>query len=379
MWRIWLGLGACVWLATIASSAAINFLAGHHLGRTPAEALVFGILGVGADVWKALGPIFIVTLWRARQRSAAALASLVWLVCFLFAVSASLGLTAENRQARAGAREALHLDYLAAQRELADVDARRAAISERRTTQEIEQAIAAVMARPLAGHGTVASLSLACHKDMWRTRAACLEVAGLRVALAAASEREKLEAEASRLARRISTLQTAGAREETDAQASLISRLSFGRIAVGDVNLVVVLLLAAMVELISAFAPVVLHEYARARRRQHAVVDGRDVSRHDTQGPGRPDHVYEFIAARVVPDVSGRVARRAVIDDYEAWCRSRGSLMLTRDSFASALEQIFVKDLAGKVRADGEHYVGFRLRSGCNAPLLAKPQAQRVA
>lgn len=190
MWRLWLVLGSLVWLATITASGMMNFIAGQKLGSTALEGLVFGALGAGADAWKAFGPIFIVTLWRARQWLASLLAVATWAACFLFAVSAALGLAAENREARVGSRESPQLTYRAVERELAEQIAKRDAVPESRTPHEIDQAIAAVLARAVPGRGTIRSLSEGCSRDTPRPREPCAEIAELNVALAKATDRQ---------------------------------------------------------------------------------------------------------------------------------------------------------------------------------------------
>ncbi|MFN0135085.1 MAG: hypothetical protein ACKVS9_03110, partial [Phycisphaerae bacterium] len=92
---MWLFIGWLIWLVTIAASGSINFLAGHELGRSQEEAYVFAALAVGADGWKALGPVFIATLLRNHRRVIAGIAAVVWTACFIVAVSGALGLTAK--------------------------------------------------------------------------------------------------------------------------------------------------------------------------------------------------------------------------------------------------------------------------------------------
>jgi len=369
MWRLWLVLGAIVWLATIIASGMMNFIAGQQLGRTALEGLVFGVLGAGADAWKAFGPIFIVTLWRARQRLATSIAAVVWTACFLFAISAALGLVAENREARTGSREMMQTAYLAAERELAEHEQRRDAVAERRSVREIEQAIAAVLARPVPDRGTIGSLSGACSRDTPRTREACAEIAELRVALARAGERQQLQARIDAQKAKLEVLRDKGARLSADPQARLIHRLTFGLVATADVSLAVVLLMGMFVELISAFAPVVLTEFARSQRRDHDVAACRGQPREAAERPDMTEHVYEYLAARVVPDVAGIVQRDAIANDYAEWCRQTGRLALSRDVFLATLDAICREQLGEQVQVGEDGYVGFKL--GAGAPSLA--------
>ena len=192
MWWVWVALGACVWLATIAASGAVNYLAGFQFGRSAAEAHVFAVLGVCADAWKALGPIFIVTLPRERRFLPAALAFAVWIVCLTFAVSAALGLVAQNRSALTGGRELVHYSLESASEDLALLQRKRAALGDVGAPGEYRAAIDAALAVALHG-GTVATISVSCSKDNLRTRVACAHIAELRSTLARGIEAEKLE------------------------------------------------------------------------------------------------------------------------------------------------------------------------------------------
>src|ERR1700694_4819362 len=90
----------CGWLATaatIAISMRLNFLFGAALGQTTDKALVFGCVSVIADAWKGIAPLFICALLRERRIPSAAAASIVWLACFLFAVSSALGIAIQDR------------------------------------------------------------------------------------------------------------------------------------------------------------------------------------------------------------------------------------------------------------------------------------------
>jgi hypothetical protein len=77
VWRLGAALGFLVWVTTIGASATINYLAGAQYGRTDIEIKVFAALGVAADIWKAVGPLFIVALWRDRRRIPSFLSTVV--------------------------------------------------------------------------------------------------------------------------------------------------------------------------------------------------------------------------------------------------------------------------------------------------------------
>lgn len=380
MWRLWVFVGALVWLATISASASVNYLAGLGFGRTDIEAHVFAMLGVSADVWKALGPIFIVALFRSRRWVLMGLASLVWSVCFLVAVSAALGLAAENRTAKTGGREVIHITYTETMREVARLEEKRKRFTGAAPSAQLDAAIAAVLARPLHKGGTVGRLSDDCQKDHWRTREACAELAKLREELAEAKAREHLDADIARARRKADSLRVQGALRDADPQAELISRLTFGMLSVDDVGLAVVLTLVVMVELVSAFTPVVLHGFVAA----HRSAPRRDVARRGLSRSvaASPDtvvtltsvsfgDVYEYMLARVVPDLSASVAKSALYRDYVSWCREKRFAALSDEQFNAVFDRIVDRDLGGRVAQGKGSYRGFRIVNARQALLAS--------
>lgn len=389
MWRVWVILGASVWVATIGASATVNLMAGYELGRSAQEATVFGVLGVCADVWKAIGPIFLVMLWRSRKFTAAGLAAAVWAVCFAFAVSAALGLTARNRAAVIGGHEAVRLNYESVTRELSSAEEKRRALGDVGDPAEREAAMNVELAKPLPG-GTVGSLSSNCDKDQWRARAGCAAVAELRRELANAVEGRRLDERIAALSSELRNLRGLGGGADADPQAALISRMTLGRIAAGDVGLLVTLLLVGMVELISAFAPVVVSEYviaaraaAASRRRTPPVSAGRDNVGVviDTVAGVQPltavaTDLFQYLAERIVPDLNGSETIACLFDDYCDWCQANTMSPLRQDEFAGRLDEIARSDLGGRVVRRGSEYHGLRLASEGTRVLVLDRRAE---
>ncbi len=371
MWRLFVFLGGVIWLATIASSASLNYMAGFELGRSPAESHVFAVIGMCADLWKAIGPVFCAALWRARRVVAASLSIAVWLACFTFAVTAALGLAARNRGAVVGGHEALHLSYESVTRELEGVERRRAELGSVGVVAEREAALAERLAAPVPG-GTVASLSDNCSKDHWRTRGACAEIAGIRREFASALEGRRLDERIGSLRQELEGLRQQGATRDSDPQARLIARLSFGNIASGDVGLFVTLLLVAMIELTSAFAPLIIVEFAGTVPRP--VEAGRGWSRPVATERGtsdnpagvaliaRPDGtMQDYFSARIVLDASARVMPAELFGDYEHWCAATGKRSIGERKFFAELEAIVRSDLDGQIEKRNRAYRGLRI------------------
>lgn len=368
MLPIWISVGAVIWIATITASGAINYLAGYQFGRSPEESQVFALLGVSADAWKAIGPIFIVTLWRGSRRLATGFAAAVWIVCFTFAMLAALGLAAETRSAFTGGRESLKLSYTIAAKELSKTEHQRSQIGAALSPPEIQSSIEVVLARAVDSRGTVASLSNSCRKDSWRTRTACEEIAKLRQDLAKAREAQRLDERILHLKSEAQRLRDHGGLLESDPQAKLISRLSFGSIASEDVGLSVVLLLVIMVELISAFAPVVLSETAAVHRANRArVMIGTGQPQSDAlhvgsqADPLKIVDIYEYLSAQIRPDTKSSVSAKLLFNDYKMWCAARGFSEIDRKQFFTSFDMIIKHDMAGHVQRRGSNYFGFRL------------------
>jgi hypothetical protein len=382
VWRVWVVCGAAVWLTTIVASGAINFVAASQYGKSAIEALAFGGLAISADIWKATGPVFVAALWRAKRRSASLIAGLVWVCCFTFALSAALGLAAQNRSQLTAGSEGIGITYRSTEKELRELEDQRSRLGAQRSPGEVQAAIEASMARP-AGAGTVGTLSTSCTKDHWRTRTACGDVARLRQELASANEAERLETQIRRLQHKASLLRGRGVLSDADPQGELISRLTFGFLDVSDVGLGLVLLLAVMVELISAFAPLVVQEYASIRRKSRLAVPRRAVS--SDVAPARDTArllpptggLFEFIADRVVPRARSAVSIENLFQDYSQWCRTLRLACESREVFLSRFETIAKSDLGGRVYRKGNEYYGFRLSSRPQATIGRRRSVRR--
>ncbi len=366
MWRVTVFIGFVVWLATIGASGAVNYLAGYEFGRTPAEAQVFAILGLAADAWKALGPIFILTLWRAKRFVPAALASVLWSLCFVFAVTAALGLAAQNRSALTSAREGVRASYASIAQSLTKLSERRAAIGDVSSSNEYEAEIAAAFAAPAMG-GTIGSLSENCGKDVARTRLACAEIARLREDLARAVEAKRLDDAIAESNQKLQEFRKRGGTLDADPQAKLIARLTFGYVAAANVPLLLMTVLVAMVEVISAFAPVVLREFVAVHRGSPRSAATDHATSRSVAPPVvlRPvANLFEYLAERIVPDDNGVESEVALFTDYQEWSREHQYVPIEFTAFIQELDVIAARELSGRVRRRRKNFHGLRLISG---------------
>jgi hypothetical protein len=83
-------------LALSAVGIAINGWFARSLGSTPAAEWMFLAVGVTADLVALVMPSIAAGLWQARQRATAMVGWAVWLLAFVFAVTASVGFASMN-------------------------------------------------------------------------------------------------------------------------------------------------------------------------------------------------------------------------------------------------------------------------------------------
>ena len=367
--------GGLATAAMLAISMRLNYLFGYGLGRTAENALVFGAVSVIADAWKGLGPVFILTLARARRWPTAMAASVVWAACFLYSVSSALGIAIQDRTALTGGRETVQAGYAEVKAELDSVEGKLKGLAAHRSAGEIDAAIKIVLVRPITAgkrvRGTVETLSANCSRADTRTVEACAQVALLRQELAVAAEAASLNERLGELRRRAREFRDRGATLSSDAQAELFARLTRGRVSVRDVGPGLALLLAVVIELVSAFGPAVLAAYAdstRARKskedsRTPLVVTGRVLSQHVAAGRDDRDAVMEYMAERIAPaGATHAIGGEEIFADYVVWCSGRKSTSLSAREFLAEFDRKRREcDLEAKIRKFGNRYFGIKL------------------
>ena len=351
---LFLIVGGVATAAMLGISMRLNFLFGSSLGQTPEKAWVFGWVSVISDAWKGLGPIFILALFRARHRWSTAGAALIWIVCFSYSVTSALGVAVEDRSTRTGSRETIVMTYEETITEVGRLEKRRAGLRAHRTAAELEAAINALLLRPVESNqrirGTVGEISNNCQRVASRTTEACAEVSQLREELAAANEERDLDRRLSELTGQARQLRERGATKATDPQAELLARLSGGRLSPRDVGPGLSLLLAMTIELVSAFGPTVLSNYADATKGN------------DRMGGKRIGLVIDYLSDRIEPAANTEtLSESALYADYQAWCRTSERMALPVPEFVTGLDQLRADNGLGKIRKRKDRYCGIRL------------------
>jgi hypothetical protein len=85
-------------------SAAMNWRFGYTLGKSEFESQLYGAASAAADCFKALLPFFIFAALRNRSYSQALGGALLFVVCFSYSLTSSLGFAALNRADTTGTR-----------------------------------------------------------------------------------------------------------------------------------------------------------------------------------------------------------------------------------------------------------------------------------
>src|SRR5208337_5594594 len=185
--------------------------------------------------------------------------------------------------------------------------------------------------------GTVGEISNNCQRADSRTTEACAEVAQMRKDLAVATEERDLDQRISELTAQAWQLRERGGMKAADPQAQLLARLSGGRVSPDDVGPGLSLLLAMTIELVSAFGPTVLSNYADATKGN------------DRTGGKRIGLVIDYLSDRIEPAANTEtLSESALYADYQAWCRASERMALPVLEFVTGLDQPRAENGLGK-------------------------------
>ena len=348
--------GAVATTGMLIISMWLNYLFGSGLGQTPMRAVVFGCVSIIVDAWKGLGPIYILSLVRARRIPSAGAAIAVWFVCFLYSISSAIGIVVQDRATRTTGREMARATYGELQGRLEDLQGRRKIQRVTRSSGEIDAAIQGVLIRPVSDRGarSIGLLSNNCARTDGRTASACGEVAVLRQELAASREAARIDAEIGELQNSIVFARDGGAALPSDPQGETFSRLTNGRLTSTDVGFALALLLTAAIELISAFGPAVIAAFA-------------DASTKGVSGGAPPEvahvgGVLDYLADRVEPaDASARIDADQMYRDYVQWCAKGSRAAMSATDFVGAFDRSRVAQGIRQIKKVGRSYYGIRL------------------
>ena len=377
MRRILIAVGVIGTVAMLAVSMRLNYLFGYSLGQTPERAQVFAWVSMVADCWKAIGPIFLYSLTRSKRWVVSIPGGLLWIACFCYAVSSALGLAVQDRTHLIGGRETLRAQFADTMKDLAVQEAKLDRLPVHQSARVIDTVIDARLSQAIVpGEGrnrTVSAISSDCSKPDSRTASACADVSALRLERAIAIDAASIENAITDLKARAGDLRNRGATLDADPQAELLSRLTLGWLPVKNVGLALVLTLALVIELISAFGLVIVSAYCDATSMPSEPV---------TLGPASPGRrlpkpaaprqtvaqldevVLEYMAERLVPASQESVVGHAeLFADFEKWCRDNGIVAQPLAGFITGFERLCRE--CGLLESISKHkrgYKGLRLQ-----------------
>lgn len=353
-----------------------NYLFGYELGQTPEKQQLFAWANVAADVWKAVGLLALASLWRRRHRRIAIVGGIAWAACLTSGINSAISVYVKDRMTITSAREAGHASYAEAQNELADLEWKMSGVAVRRGVGQIEAAIAAVLNAPIViderVRGTVGQRSANCTRVETRTAEACAKISAFGEELAAAKERESLEARVTALRVRVQYLRERGAADAPDPVGEFYAWATRGLLSVRDVAFGFPLFFAFLIETVSTFGPVTIARYAELTRTTATQPDVQvrpDAARRSELYPAPTrldrmgDAVIQWMALRVVPaTTASAIGLETLHDDYVRWCAGVGVHPNDAAAFASAFDAVRdMPELAGKIRRFGTRYYGIRL------------------
>lgn len=241
--RIVLGLIAVLAALTfMGASAAMNWVFMSSLGKSPLEAQIFGAVSVAIDALKAMLPLFIAWALAAKKRMFAAIASGVFVLFFGFALISAVGFAAANRGAVTGGRDVVAARFQAAQRDVAEVEGKIAVLPKARPQAVIVEAL-----RALEQDRKWATSKGCTEATAADSRAFCEGYYGTKAELASALEAVRLDARLGDLRTEVRRLQDVGAGVDSDAQATLLSRLT--GVGTSTAQMALVVFLAVLVEI----------------------------------------------------------------------------------------------------------------------------------
>jgi len=231
--------------AILAISATMNWKFGYSLSPDPTERHLFGLASLAVDGLKATLPLFIVFLWRARHIGMTFIALALWLLCFSWSMASAVGFSASTRAEAFAGRTG-------------QVETRNA-LAER--AGEIKQLLSAIPAHRMSAVVKAELDTVDVPVTVWRrtkgctdftredSRQICQNALALRRELAAAEESARLEGELADVQKRLGTF--AGIVTDIDPQVHTLSMVT--ALPPDTVKLGLVLLLATLVEVASAF------------------------------------------------------------------------------------------------------------------------------
>ena len=254
-------IGLASTLAMLAVSAIMNFRFGYGLATNPADGLLYGALSAGADTLKVVMPF--IALWAAREklRSVFWVSLVVMCVCALYGWAGAAGHFSKNRLETAGEKTLQSDNYKDLRAEKARTEEAMKWLGAHRSVDGVKGDIQGLKAKNMR---------------LWTSSSECVEPSGpvarefcqryftLNAELGNAQQAEKHQARIDEITSKLGKVQGSAASqtEGGDAQAGTLSKLSFGLFSISMIQVILVLLGIACLEIGGGFGPFAVFAYA---------------------------------------------------------------------------------------------------------------------
>ena len=367
--------GACAVIAVglMAVSATLSWRFSYSLGGSLLESHAYAAAAAGLDILKGFLPFLITLRLGEGRRLAASAGFAVFVLGVIWSFTSAMGLAAQVHMAKANTIDNRQAAYREALALLARIETEQARITRRRSTAEISSEIETQLAATIrvgSQFKTVGLHSDHCARPQ-RAPVGCETVLRLRQELAAATEWQRLDAEANRVRARIGDLRQsgAGAYASLDAQAETIARalaVMTGREVSPDyVRLSLLILLGLLLEAGSSCGLYVALG-------SHAVPGGALKPGRSQQVPPADQigAVAQFARDRLQRREGARLSMGQAHVAYNGWCEAEGVTAMPRAEFLRAFRREGERDgwsVAGGVVHHVELSLACRPRDGAEA------------
>jgi hypothetical protein len=355
LFRIVIGGGLALALSGI--SILCCYVFGTHLAPGQ-EGQIYGVLGGVADALKAVLPIGIAAAFAARQRARAITGMLLFAVFSAYSFASELGLYALSRDSQSSAAMAGKEGYELLKGERKRIGDRLKALGETRPVGAIKAEIAAQRQNKLW------TASGQCKdSDTNAARTFCASLEKLAGELASAEEAERLRADDSKLAAKMSGMDLKSVMQSADAQSEALAR--FTGFAPSSIKDALAVLVALLIELGSGFGLWVVTVGGQAPARESPHARGASETEKAKRGRAkRRDPIKTFTRAVMIERTNGEVPAAEVHGAFIEWAKREGYNGLSATALGRKLSDMGF----ARVKRGGKlFYTGVTLAAGSRA------------
>ncbi len=349
-------------------SAAMNWRFGYSLGKSEFESHLYGAASAAADCFKALLPFFIFAAIRNRTWSQALGGILLFVVCFSYSLTSSLGFAALNRADTTGSRTLQAQSYQDLRIELDRTRERLSKIGFVRPAGTVSSEIEAIKQNP-----RWLSTQECTNATVQPSMIYCESYHKLRSELAVSQEAERLDQRIAAIKKRLEGVQAGSAVKEADPQSAVLSQLSGA--SLDEVQIALTLLIAFLVELGASMGFYVAFSFWGIQHKPIAKKPEPEIAAEPVPvAMPRPEpyalpqpveapksDVELFFNERIGREEGSSVMALTLYDDYCAWCEARNKQPLGLPIFNRQFGELGVQKakIAGRIR-----WLGVRLLFG---------------